>query len=267
MFYAEKSSAQTADWAYKIPDAWIKYKALKPINDQVALYYKGEHWGVVQNDGHELVPAIYSNLFVSESFPEAIAIGDRNDNNKIIGLLSLTGQVIVPPVYATVDRLPNGTIRACGEDYDCQDFSPTGALLKNPILQQYKSNGKEQNGLLCASDDGVRFGLLNAEGKWAIAPEHPPLWPNPNGWWTYYNAWDYSRLLYPNLTTKEKLFLKDVYPLSDGNYWKMAEGTWKQYDKSGRLVAPLTGFEPIRYAYAYITIRNGNKKRFVRLEW
>jgi hypothetical protein len=260
--FTGNTHAQSPNWADKIPDAWIKYKALQPITDQVAFYQKGELWGVVQSDGRELTPAVYSNLFVSDGFPDAIAIGNRDDNYKIKGLLSLTGQVIVAPVYARLFRLPNGTIRACGDDYHCQDFSPKGELLKNPLLERYKSNGKEQNGLLCASKDGVHFGLLDAKGKWVIAAEHPPLWPHPNTWWTYENAWDNSRLLHPDVTTKETLFLGEVYPLSEGNYWKMAEGDWKQYDKSGRLVASTTGFEPTRYAYVYpyITIQNGGKK-------
>lgn len=262
MVFTGNTHAQSLDWADKIPDAWIKYKALQPITDQVALYQKGELWGVVQSDGRELTPAVYSNLFVSDGFPDAIAIGNRDDNYKIKGLLSLTGQVIVAPVHASLHRLANGTIRACGDDYTCQDFSPTGDMLSNPLLKQYKSNGKEQDGFICASEDGVHFGLLDAKGAWSIAPEHPPLWPHPNGWWTYPYAWDQGRLLYPNLTTKEALFLGEAFPLSGGIYWKMAEGIWKQYDKSGRYVAPITGFEPIRYAYVepYITIQNMGKK-------
>jgi hypothetical protein len=260
--FTGNTHAQSPNWADKIPDAWIKYKALQPITDQVALYQKGELWGVVYSDGRELTPAIYSRLFVSDEFPDAIAIGIKNNSYTIKGLLSFTGQVTIAPVYASLHRLPNGIIRACGGDFRCLDFSPNGEMRENPLLQRYKSNGKEQNGLLCASEDGVHFGLLDAKGKWVIAPEHPPLWPHQNGWWTYENAGYYSRLLHPDVTTQETLFLGEVYPLSGSNYWKAMEGIWKKFDKNGRFVANITGFEPITYShyYPYITIQNEGKK-------
>ena len=147
LIFTTNTNAQSPNWADKIPDAWVKYKALQPVNEQVALYQKGELWGVVYSDGRELTPAVYSRLFISDEFPNAIAIGVKNSDYKVKGLLSLTGQVIVAPVYASLRCLPNGIIRACGDDYRCQDLSPKGELLENPLLQRYKSNGNEQKRL------------------------------------------------------------------------------------------------------------------------
>ena len=235
-------SAQNALWRERLPDLWRQYDNIQVVNASVALFQQGEKWGLMHLSGTILTPAQYEALaYDPMTLPGYIQIRSRADQSwgNISGVMNEQGQVIVPPQYRTVRLLPNGHLRACGYDKKCHDFTPQGKEVTSNLLQQYFSNGQEQDGIFAASEDGYSYGLMNQKGRWILQPIYHELHAVGNGWWN--NMYDYpaGRLIHPNHTDRPELEWANTVPLKDGQFWHKKDGVWGQYNAKGKFIAPL----------------------------
>ena len=75
------------------------YDKIEGFHDGVALVWKGGHCGLISQAGNkEIIPPIYDRI--SSFGRDAIAYTTKDG---LIGLISITGKVIVPNIYSRID--------------------------------------------------------------------------------------------------------------------------------------------------------------------
>lgn len=239
-------SAQNALWREKIPDAWLYYEELQPINTEIALVKQDNKWGIINLNNEVLAPPVYDLLQINDQLPGYIQIlnGNASSYSTISGVLNLQGKEIVPPIFRMVRLLDNGNLRACNRQMECHDFTPDGKDVTGPLLQKYKSNGWEKNGLLAASEDGVFFGLIDEKSRWVVPQDHLDLYPVTGNWWVNQN-WTPHQLIHPNHLDNPRLKNLYVVPLKDGSFWAKEGSHWNKYDAKGQFISELTDFVPL----------------------
>jgi len=63
----------------------------------------GEKWGVLDRDGIEIIPFIYSEIVIFNNDLARIVTGTWEDGNRLYGLINLrTGEEVISPIYNSI---------------------------------------------------------------------------------------------------------------------------------------------------------------------
>lgn len=259
--------------------------AVEPVPEAtLAKYRKGEKWGIINLNGKELTPPIYSqigfllfmqqaphllmvsrygnygfiNLQGKEQIPPHFKSGGYyisnnalvvfNDNYKeLFGLIDTNGKVLVPFHYNRIFPLKGGTAIADSMGvFSLMDS--TGAITKLPRYSSVTSNypmGKE--GTVIVKQNG-KYGYLNAMAKEIIPPSFDEAIPFSEG---------LGRIRKDSLwyfTNREGKMLpgtfQDARDFREGVAAVKQKGKWGFIDSLGNLVIPFQ-YDEYRQPYRH----------------
>lgn len=142
----------------KIPMEVIKeIEAIKEFFDGIAPFKKNNKWGLITEEGEELLPPTYDDIksIENENWPFV-------DNGKY-GLLSKTGALIIEARYDEARGFSNGQA-ACREGANWGVINLDGEWVVTP---QFSELGELRDGLSAAQKDGL-YGFINEKGAVVI---------------------------------------------------------------------------------------------------
>jgi hypothetical protein len=175
------------------------YQAARDFENKTGIVRKGQHWGVVDAQGNELLPCQYDDISMMNS-AGGIALKIFRQQEKY-GLVDSTGAMILEAVYDQVGAIRNGHIavernKTWGfadeqgrEVIPCQyqrvgSFNEGLAAVQlgnkwgfidtagNAVLACFYSKvGNFSNGLAPAKDHRLQLGYIDRSGQWVIKPQ------------------------------------------------------------------------------------------------
>ncbi|MBI1227128.1 MAG: hypothetical protein GC192_17990 [Bacteroidetes bacterium] len=228
-------------WRKVLPDIWVKYESLKPINEKHAKVLKEERWGVIDNRGRVIVPVQYKRLDIYPYWTDANPLYYRvSFDGKLFGLLNSKGKLIVPAVYSQLELLENEHIRACNYNGKCREFNSKGKDITPPVLIKYQCQVQQKNGLTSASPDGKLYGLTDEQGNWLLKPQFSSLICSECGsYWVVFDETGGYRVVLPKNPSWKSPVFEGVGCFGDGFSGTFGNDEWKLFDKMGNELSPM----------------------------
>jgi hypothetical protein len=177
-------------------DAWTgRYHEAWPFAGRVAVATADSLPGLIDDKGRWLTPRVEGNAFARAHALAAVAPRMGRDwYREGVGLIDRGGHWLVPPVFATIFRLPDGTLAACSAGvpiYEmrarCDHVDASGHVLASPVPPEEApiasaaatpaDSGHEHvpTGPVAVARNG-RWGFRDTKGAWTIPPRFDDAW-------------------------------------------------------------------------------------------
>lgn len=247
-------------WSESLPDAWLQFEDLVPINERQAKVQIEGLWGVVDRKGRIIIPTIYGKLSLFSTgrfgFPTCFKVS--NDGRKF-GLVDSNGGLITPIAFNQFEVIDAGRVRACTSEGVCQEFLSTGEEVTPPVLRKYRCRVRKNAGLTPASLDGLLYGLANDNGGWVIAPRFTNIYNDDYPIWIVDGEKGGYKAVLPQKLDWESPNFKWIRCTWGGFAGTMGDGVWHEYDLVGNEI----GMTETEFSYDYYF---NNSKPFVFVE-
>jgi len=182
----------------------------------------GENWGVLNRNGNEIIPFIYSEIVIFNNDLARIVTGTWENNDKLYGLINLrTGEKIVPPMYNAINFPSQGLMEVRVGDWisGLSGFIDESGTKVIPAIYHF-AHGFEHNMAVVGfgSDwSTARWGVIDREGREIIPANYHGI----------------------------RIFSENAIALSHGDW---SEGPWSLVDRNGNEILP-----PLYTVLAYVS--------------
>ncbi|GAA4849172.1 hypothetical protein GCM10023331_37300 [Algivirga pacifica] len=102
----------------------IRYDAITPLKKRSYLYQQNQRFGIADQGGKEILERTYPVMSSVDSLP-VLLFG----TGKQVGVLNISGEILLPPVYPQVDVAEQHAIGVRPEGIDLVEWDSTGSLL------------------------------------------------------------------------------------------------------------------------------------------
>ncbi|MCF8243866.1 MAG: WG repeat-containing protein [Saprospiraceae bacterium] len=234
-------------WQTALPNAWLLYDDLKPLNAERAQAQKDGLWGIVDLKGNIIIPAKYKSIYTNFSYwyenaPECYRVSFDDVD---YGLMDYEGHTIVPTAFMQIEYLENGHFRACTFQGECHEFLANGEDVTPQVLKKYRCSARQKGGLTAASQDGRLYGFADTLGNWVVEPRFTFYFGGECGIWFVYGEKGGIQVVLPQNPSWKSPEFASAQCFGNGFYGDFGDGIWHEFDYLGNSTGQTkTNFDP-----------------------
>lgn len=150
---AQYAKALNYEW---IKDTSLNYDEIKGFKNNVAVFVKDNKYGLIDDKGNEITTQLYDDLSRAEKNSELIIV----KLNESYGIMNLSGQMIVKPIYEYCEVLNRLIIVVDKNNKSCLLSKDGLPMLDGLEFDKLKAS---ENGIIVSYLDG-EIGLINRIG-------------------------------------------------------------------------------------------------------